>query len=83
MEQHFQDVPPKVMNDNNLDSFIAHLAKHFTQKPSTQQCRKIVSFEILFMVSPIGSKKTWGKSSCTIFMKKRIKIIDNLQRRYR
>ena len=72
MEQHFQDVAQKVANDNKLDSFAAHFAKYFTQKPNPQQCRKIMSFNILSMVNPIGSMKTWGKSCCTLFMKERI-----------
>ena len=65
MEQHFQDVAQKVMNNNNSDSFASHFAKIFTQKPSPQQCREITSFDILSTVNPIGSMKTWGKSSCT------------------
>ena len=36
MEQHFQDVAQKVMNDENLDSVAVHFAKDFTQKPSPQ-----------------------------------------------
>ena len=66
MEQNFQYVAQKVMNDKNLDSFATHFAKHFTKKPSPQQCRKIMSFNILYMVNPIGSMKTWGKSSCAV-----------------
>ena len=38
MEQHFQGVDQKVMNDQNSDSFVVHSAKYFTQKPSSQQC---------------------------------------------
>ena len=77
MEQHFQDVAQKVANNKNSDSFAAHSAKHFIQKPSPQECRKIMSFDILTTVNPIGSMKTWGKLSCTLFMKERIEIIDN------
>ena len=66
MEQHFQDVAQKVVNNKNLDSFSAHFAKHFTQKPSPQQCRKIMSFDILSTVNHMGSMKTWGKSFCTL-----------------
>ena len=69
MEQHFQDVAQKVVNDKNSESFAAHFAKHFTQKPSPQECRDIMSFDILYTVNPIGSMKTWGKSSCTLGMK--------------
>ena len=69
MEQHFQDVAQKVMNNNNSDYFASHFAKYFTQKPSPQQYRKIMSFGILSTVNPIGSMKTWGKSSCTLCMK--------------
>ena len=60
------------MNDKNSYSFAAHLAKHFTQKPSPQECHEIMSFGILSKVNPIGSMKTWGKSSCTLCMKERI-----------
>ena len=66
MEQHFQDVAQKVANNKNSDSFAAHFAKHFTQKPSPQECREIMSFNILSTINPIGSMKTWGKSSCTL-----------------
>ena len=72
MEQHFQDVAQKVVNNKNLDSFAAHFAKHFTQKRSPQECREIMSFDILSTVNPIGSMKTWGKSSCTLCTKERI-----------
>ena len=69
MEQHFQDVAQKVANNKNLDSFADHFAKHFTRKPSPQECREIMSFDIISTVNPIGSMKTWGKSSCTLCMK--------------
>ena len=69
MEQQFKDVAQKVTNDKNLDSFAAHFAKHFTQKPSPQQCCKIMSFSILYTVNPIYSMKTCGKLSCTLCMK--------------
>ena len=81
-EQHFQDVAQIVANNKNSDSFAAHFAKHFTQKPSPQECREIMSFDIISKVNPIGSMKTWGKLSCTLCMKERIEIIDNWQRRY-
>ena len=82
MEQHFQDLAQKVTNIKNLDSFADHFAKYFTQKPSPQHCCEIMSFDILSTVNPTGSMKTWGKSSCTLCMKERIEIIENLQRRY-
>ena len=66
----------------NSDSFVAPFAKQFTQKPSPQECREIMSFGILSTVNPIGSMKTWGKLSCTLCMKERIEIIDNSRRRY-
>ena len=72
MKQHFQDVAQKFMNDKNSDCLAAHFGKHFTQKLSPQQCRKVMSFDILSMVNPIVSMKTWGKSACTICMKERI-----------
>ena len=82
MEQHFQDIAQKVVNNKNSDPFAAHFAKHFTQTPSPQVCREIISFGILSTVNPIGSMKTWDKSSCTLRMKERIEIIDNSQHRY-
>ena len=82
MEQHFQDVAQKVTNNKNSESFAAHFAKHFTQKPSPQECREIMSFDIISTVNPICSMKTWGKFSCTLRIKERIEIIDNSQRRY-
>ena len=53
-EQYFQDVVQRVVNDKNSDSFDAHFAKHLTKKPSPQQCREIMSFDILYTVNPIG-----------------------------
>ena len=76
-EQHFQDVAPKVANIKNSDSFAAHFAENFTQKPSPQQCREFMSFNILSMVNPIGSMKSWGKSSCTLCIKESLEIIGN------
>ena len=61
MKQHFQDVAQKVTNDKNSDSFAAHFARKFTQKPSPQQCRKIIFFDILSMVTPIGSMNICDK----------------------
>ena len=58
MEQHFQDVEQKVANNINSDSFVAHFAKHSTQKPSPQQCRKIMSSGILSTLNPIISMKS-------------------------
>ena len=82
MEQHFQDAAQKVMNDKNLNSFTACFAKSFTLKPSPQQCRKIMSFGILSTINPIGSMKTWGKSSCTLCIKERIEIVHNSRHRH-
>ena len=81
MEQHFPDAVQKVVNNKNSGSFAAHSAKQFTQKPSPQKCCEIIYIVILSTVNPIGSMKKWGKSFCTICMKERIEIIDNLQRR--
>ena len=58
MEQHFQDVAQKFANNKNSDSFTAHFAKHFAQKPNPQQRREIISFGLLSTVNPIGSMKT-------------------------
>ena len=82
MEQHFQDVAQKVINDKDSESFAAHFAKHFTKKSCPQKCREIMSFNILSRVNPIGSMKTWDKSCCTLCMKKRIEIFDSSRRRY-
>ena len=35
MEQHFQDVAQKVMNDKNSDSFAAHFTKHLHTNSTT------------------------------------------------
>ena len=72
MEEHLQDVAPKILNDKDQDSFNAQLATKFTQKPSPQQCHNIMSFKIIYTVNTIGSTKTWGKSSCALCMKERI-----------
>ena len=69
MEQHFQDVAQKVQHDKNPDTFAALFAQHYDQNPTPQQCREIMKFEILSKVNPIGSMKTWSKSSCKLRMK--------------
>ena len=46
------------MNDKNSEYFADHFAKHFTQKPSPQQCRKNMSFDVLSTVNPICAIKT-------------------------
>ena len=69
MEQHFKDVAQKVTNDKNFESFADHFAKNFTQKPSPQQCRRIMSFGIISTLNPIGSMRTCGKLSCTLCTK--------------
>ena len=69
MEQHLQYVPPKVMHNNNLESFAAHSAKHFTQKPIPQRCCEIMSFDIISAVNHICSMKTLGKSPCKLCIK--------------
>ena len=58
MVEHFWDVEQKVMDDSNSESFAAHIAKHFTQKPSPQQFSHITYFKIPPMVSPIYSMKS-------------------------
>ena len=82
MEQHFQDVAQKVAHNENSEYFDAHFTNYFTQKTSPQQWREIISFGILSTVSPIGSMKTSGKSSCTLCMEERIEIINNSRLRY-
>ena len=82
MEQHFQDVAQNILHDNNSDSFATHFAKKITLKPIPQQCHKIMSFGIISTVNHISSMKTWGKSSWTLCMKERIKIIYNLWHRF-
>ena len=72
----------KFANIKNSDSFAAHSNIHFTQKPSPQKCRKIMNFNIFSTLNPIGPIKTWSKLSCTLCMKERMEIIDNLRLRY-
>ena len=82
MEQHFQDVDQNLMNNNNSEYFASHFARHFTQKPSPQKWREIMSLDILSTVNSIGSMKTWGTLSCTLFIIEIIEIIDNSWCRY-
>ena len=81
-EQHFQDVAQKVQYDKCFDTFAAHFAHHFDQKPTPQQCHEIMKFEILSKVNPIGSMKTWSKDSCTLCMKEILEIVGRSRRRY-
>ena len=57
MEKNFQDVEQKLHHDKNSDSFADHFAQHFKQKPTPQQCREIMKFEMLSKVNPIGSRR--------------------------
>ena len=75
MEQNFQDVSQKSQYNNNSDSFAAHLTQYF-RKTSPQKCRTIRPFDIISMKKAIFFMKTWGKSSCTIFTKEIIEIIN-------
>ena len=69
MEQHSEDVAQKVHHDRDFDTFVAHLAQHFDQKPTPQQCCETMKLEILSKVNPIRSMKTWSKSSCPLCVK--------------
>ena len=82
IEQHFQDVVQKVQHDKNSDTFAAHFAQRFDQKPTPQQCREIMKLVILCKVNPIGLMKTWSKSSCTLCAKERLEIVSRSRRRY-
>ena len=82
MEQYFQDMAQKVQHDKNYDTFAAHFAQHFDQKPTPQKCREIMKFEILSKVNPIESMKAWSKSSCTLCMKERLEIVSRSRRRH-
>ena len=62
----------KVLQDKKMYYFDAHFANTFKQKASPQQYCDIIYFEILSAANPIGSAKTWGKLSFTIYMKERI-----------
>ena len=75
MEQPFQNVDEKVQHDKNSDAFAAHFAQQIDQKPTLQQCRKIMKLEILSRVNHIGLMKTWNKSSFDLCMKDRIEKI--------
>ena len=61
MEQRFQYVSQKLMQDKSLDSFAAHFSKIFNEKQIPQQFREIMSFKIFSKVNLIGWMKTWGK----------------------
>ena len=58
MEQHFQNVAQKVQRKKDSDTFSDHFAQHFAPKPTPQQCREIMKFEILSKVNHTGSIKT-------------------------
>ena len=40
----FQDVAQKVQHYKHSDTFAAHFAQHFDQKPTQQHCREIMKF---------------------------------------
>ena len=61
MKQHFQDADQKVLYNKNLESFADNFAQNFTPKTIPQQFCDIISFEIIYMVNPIGFMKTLGK----------------------
>ena len=82
IEQHFQDVAPKVQHDKNSDTFVAQFTHRFDQKPAPQQCREIMKFDILSKVNLIGSMKTCSKDLCALCVKERLGIVSRSQRRY-
>ena len=82
MEQHLQNMAQKLIQVKNSDSFYANFAKHFTQEHIPQQFLEIMFFIILYEVNPIGSIKTWNKSSCRIYTKEIIENINNSRCRY-
>ena len=57
MEEHFQEVAQRVHHDKNSDTFVAHYAQPFDQKPTPQQYREIMKFNIFSTVNPIGMIK--------------------------
>ena len=80
LEQKFQDVDQKIQCKKNSYYFSADCAHPFTKNLSPQQCHKIMAFDILYTVSPIGPMKAWGEFSCTLCTKESIKIF-NFSRR--
>ena len=82
MEQNLQHVAQKVQHCKNLDTFAAHFAQHFYQKPTPQQCHEIRKPEILSKVNPIGLMKTSSKPSCPLCTKERLDIVSRSQHRY-
>ena len=46
MEQHFQDVAQKVMNNNNLDYCGVHFSKQFTQNQVHNNIAKLRPSEL-------------------------------------
>ena len=60
-----------------MDSFAAHFAKHFKgsdMDASVGSVRKLVDVEILWQGDPIKCMKSFGKKTCALCMKERIKI---------
>ena len=81
MNAHFNDVQKLVQDGKLSDTFACHFAQHFSQKPSPQQQRNIMKFEVLSSVNPIGAMKTFGKPECTLCMKERLTILNFKRKR--
>ena len=81
MNAHYNDVQQLVKNGTLSDSFASHFVQHFNQKPSHQELRNIMKFEILSSVKPIGAMKTFGKPECTLCMKERLSILDFIRKK--
>ena len=74
MKGHYNDVQQLVQNGKFSDSFARHFSQHFSVKPSPQQQRDIMKFEIISSVNPISAMKTFGKHECTLCMGERLNI---------
>ena len=81
MKGHYNDVQQLVQNGKFSDSFARHFAQHFSVKPSPQQQRDIMKFEIISSVNPISAMKTFGKHECTLCMKERLNILKFVRKR--
>ena len=75
------DTVPLVQNGKFSDSFARHFAQRFSLKPSPQQQRDIMKFEIISSVNPISAMKTFGKHECTLCMGERLNILKFVRKR--
>ena len=79
INQHLGEVCKLVNTGKTSDSFAKHFAQHHNNretKLTIGEARKHVSVTILWHGNPISCNKSFGRLSCSLCMKERLKILE-------